>query len=132
LRPLIASRDTVRDMAVARIFHNPRCSKSRGACELLEQSGVDHEVVRYLDDPPSAGELREIISLLGGPASALVRRDAHFRDLGIDPKSLTDEDAVVQLIVEHPRLMQRPVVILGGRAIIARPPELLNEVLAKG
>jgi len=129
---LLAVPDTVPSMDVPRVFHNPRCSTSRGACELLDSRGVEFEVVRYLDDPPTSDRLREIIALLDQPATELVRRDAHFRELGIDPGSLDDPEEVVRVLVAHPRLMQRPVVILAGRAVIARPPELLNEVLAKG
>ena len=104
--------DTVFGMADVRVFHNPRCSKSRGALELLEARGVDYEVVRYLDEPPDADRLHEVISMLDEPAAALVRRDSHFRDLEIDPTRLDDVEGVVQLLVEHPRLLQRPVVIV--------------------
>jgi arsenate reductase len=115
---------------LARIYHNPRCSTSRGALAVLDGAGVDYEVVRYLDDPPDADSLRQIIAMLDAPARDLVRRDAHFRELGIDPAVLEDEETIVALLVEHPRLLQRPVVVLEGRAIIARPSEILHEALA--
>lgn len=111
------------------MLHNPRCSKSRGACDLLGSRGLDVEIVRYLDTPPDADELRQIIAMLDEPADALVRRDAHFRELGITERSLDGEEAVVALLVEHPRLLQRPIVIRDGRAIIARPPERVAELI---
>ncbi|MDH3226132.1 MAG: arsenate reductase (glutaredoxin) [Thermoleophilia bacterium] len=117
-------------MQVPRIYHNPRCGKSRGACELLDAAGVAYEVVRYLDDPPSACELHEIIAKLDQPADTLVRRETHFREPGIDPARLERTDSIVELLVEHPRLLQRPIVLIEERAIIASPPELLSEVLA--
>ncbi|MGI9539865.1 MAG: ArsC/Spx/MgsR family protein [Miltoncostaeaceae bacterium] len=116
-------------MADVRILHNPRCSTCRGVCELLDASDVDVEVVRYLDTPPDAAELRGIIAMLDEPADALVRRDAHFRELGIAVDSLDDEETVLALLVEQPRLLQRPVVIRDGRAIIARPPERVAELI---
>lgn len=115
-------------MPDVRILHNPRCGKSRGALELLNARGLDVEVVRYLDTPPDAADLRQIIAMLDEPAGALVRRDARFRGLGVEEASLADEASVIDLLVAHPRLLQRPVVIHDGRAIIARPPGRVDEL----
>lgn len=112
-------------MTDAKIFHNPRCSKSREALNLLEDRDLNLEIVKYLDEPPTREELVELISILEDPPSELVRRDPRFKELGIDPASLDDVDVVVDLLVAEPSLMQRPVVVSNGRAIIARPtPDL--------
>jgi arsenate reductase len=115
----------------ARIYHNPRCAKSRGALALLESAGVTTEVVRYLETPPDADQLREMLRRLDEPPSALVRHDARFRALRIDPAQLDDEERVVDVLVAHPELMERPVVLAGGHAVIARPPDRVAEVIGE-
>lgn len=129
MRPPRAPPTNLRRVTEVRALHNPRCSKSRGACDLLDARGIDVDVVRYLDTPPDADELRRIVAMLDEPAEALVRRDAHFRLLGVAEESLDGVEAVVALLVEHPRLLQRPIVIRDGRAIIARPPERVAELI---
>jgi arsenate reductase len=115
-------------MADVRIYHNPSCSKSRGALEILRQRGVDLEVIEYLQDPPSRGDLEHILDLLPDPPTELVRRD-DLRKLGLETDRYTTREAVVGLLLEHPRLMQRPVVVRGARALIARPSEKVLELL---
>lgn len=112
-----------------RIYHNPRCSKSRQALELLESRGVLPEVVRYLDTPPDAATLRQLLKALGLPARALLRTgEDEYRELGLDNPTLGD-DALVAAMVAHPRLIERPIVISGGKAVIGRPPEKVLELL---
>ncbi|HIA61862.1 MAG TPA: arsenate reductase (glutaredoxin) [Planctomycetes bacterium] len=106
-----------------RIFHNPRCSKSRQTLQLIVEAQQEIEVIEYLQNPPTAQELRSVVELLGHPASCLVRTgEAVFRELDVDLAALGD-DAVIEMIVDHPILMQRPIVVGNGMAIIGRPPE---------
>jgi len=112
-----------------RLYHNPGCSKSRGALELLRERGVTHEVVEYLVDPPDRATLERILELLPDAPADLVRRDKRFRELELDPDAYQTRDAVVDLLLEHPELMQRPLVIRGERALLARPSEKVLELL---
>jgi arsenate reductase len=113
------------------IFHNPVCSKSRGALAILDEQSIDHEVIEYLVTPPSRATLETIIERLDSPASALVRTgDKKFHELGLDKASYDTPSAVIDLLVEHHELMERPVVIRGNRAVIARPSERVHELLS--
>jgi len=106
-----------------RIFHNPRCSKSRQTLQLIVEAQQAVEVIEYLQNPPTVEELRSVVTLLGLPARDLVRAgEAVFCDLGVDLATLSDE-AVIELIVANPILLQRPIVVSDGKAIIGRPPE---------
>ncbi|MEM7218541.1 MAG: ArsC/Spx/MgsR family protein [Pseudomonadota bacterium] len=116
-------------MATLRLYHNPDCSKSRAALELLRASGVSFDVIEYLQQPPSRDALRALLRLLDNAPAELVRHDKHFNALGLDPDAYVDADAVTALLASHPQLMQRPIVATEGRALIARPPELLHELL---
>lgn len=115
-------------MSNVRLLHNPKCSKSRQALELLTDRGVEPEIVRYLDAPPDRATLELIAGQLDDP-SRLVRKDPHFKELGLDASDYTDAAAVVDLLVEHPRLMERPVAIKDDRAVLGRPPEDILELL---
>jgi arsenate reductase len=110
------------------VWFNPGCSKCRGARDLLDDRGVDAQYLRYLDDRPSVGDIRQVMGLLGIDDPRLMMRtgEAVYRDLG-----LADEqgDALIAAMVEHPVLIERPIVIRGDRAVIARPPEKLLELL---
>lgn len=111
------------------LYHNPRCSKSRGAAALLDERGVDYETVRYLETPPSRADLERILGAIDDPPAALVRTDdARFRELGLDASDYEDRSAVVEVLLAHPELMQRPVVFRGERAVIGRPPERLSQL----
>lgn len=112
------------------IFHNPKCSKSRGALEILGERGVDAEVVEYLKAPPSRADLERILDAIPDPPAALVRHDARFKELGLDASAYETRAAVVDLLLEHPELMERPVVFVGDHAVIARPPEKVVDLLA--
>jgi len=110
----------------AKIYHNPRCSKSRATLALLRERGVDLEIIDYIATPPSRTKLRELMRKLGGPALAMVRtEDQEFRPHA--QRALTDEE-VVDLLVAEPRLLQRPIVELDASARIGRPPERVLEL----
>lgn len=112
------------------IYHNPRCSKSREALALLQARGLQPEVILYLDHPPTLPQLQALHARLGGPARALLRDgEDEFKALQLDRPELTDTQ-LLQAIADHPRLLQRPIVVDDGRALIARPPELLEQWLA--
>src|SRR6478609_7871692 len=110
-------------MADLTLFHNPKCSNSRRALEALEAAGAEFDTVLYLKAPPSRDDLERIVGHLDGPVGELVRHDARFKDLGLDPAAYDEAPAVVDLLVEHPELMQRPVLETAERAAVARPPE---------
>jgi arsenate reductase len=112
------------------VFHNPHCSKSREALALLLQRGLNPEVIESLKTPPSLAQLQALQRLLGLPARELLRSgEEAYRELGLADASLSDE-RLLQAIAEHPVLLQRPIVVHKGRALIARPPELALQVLA--
>ena len=111
------------------IYHNPRCSKSRQTLALLHERGLEPEIVLYLESPPSEAELEELLDMLGMPARDLMRRkEAPYRELGLDDPSLTRAELVAAM-VSHPVLIERPVVVSGTRAAIGRPPEKVLEIL---
>lgn len=117
-------------MADVTLLHNPRCSTSRAALEQVESAGVEADVVRYLTTPLSEQELRDLLGKLEDPATDLVRRDATFAALGLSDDDVRTEDQVVAVLAEHPKLMQRPVLIRGSRAIIGRPKDRVPAFLA--
>jgi arsenate reductase len=111
------------------VYHNPSCSKSRGALEILRDRDVDVEVVEYLHQPPDRAALGRILDAITDPPAALVRKDKRFKELGLDASDYTTKKAVIDLLLEHPELMERPVVFRGTRAVIARPSERVAELL---
>ena len=112
-----------------KIFHNPRCSKSRQTLQLLRDNGVEPEIVEYLNQPPSAKELKGILDLLGMEPRALMRRgEAVFKENGLGDKALTD-DQLVAAMTEHPILIERPIVLANGKAAIGRPPESVLDIV---
>lgn len=110
-----------------RIYHNPRCSTSRKTLALLRDKGVEPEIVEYLKTPYTAAQLRQLLAQLGIPASALVRKK-EAAAAGIDPASLS-EDALIRAMAEHPIVVERPIVVSGGKAALGRPPEKVLEIL---
>lgn len=115
--------------AVTKLFHNTRCSKSRGALELLEARGITPEIVYYLETPPSPAELRELLRMLGIGARGLLRTgETEYAGLGLNDPSLDDE-ALIAAMAANPMLIERPVFVHGGRAVIARPPEKVLDLL---
>ena len=116
-------------MSPTRLYHNTRCSKSRGALELLQARGIEPEVVFYLETPPTADELRTIAGQLGLPVRALLRTgEEEYAALGLaDPSR--DDEALLKAMAEHPRLIERPIFVHNGRAVIGRPPEQVLTLL---
>lgn len=111
------------------ILHNPRCSKSRATLELLQERGLEPQVVEYLKTPPTADRIATILDLLGLQPRELMRsNEAEYRELGLDDPSLTRQQ-LIQAMAEHPRLIQRPIVLSKGRAALGRPPESALEIL---
>lgn len=111
------------------LYHNPRCSKSRAALELLESRGLDVEVVRYLDTPPDAAALRQLLARLGLNARQLLRSgEDEYRTLGLADPALGEEQLITAMVA-HPRLIERPIAVRGDRAVIGRPPERVLEIL---
>jgi arsenate reductase len=96
---------------------------------LLRERGVEFDVIEYLKKPPTREALEEILAMLEGPAADLVRKDKRFDELGLKAEDYVDKRKIVALLLEHPELMQRPIVIRGNRAIIGRPPEKLTALL---
>lgn len=110
------------------IYHNPRCSKSRKALELLHAQGVDPRVVDYLRDPPDAATLRSLLALLENAPLELVRRKEAEAFAASGLTAAANAEQVVQALVQHPRLLERPIVLRGERAVLARPPERVLEL----
>ena len=97
--------------------------------DLLHARDVEFDIIEYLKKPPTRETLEKIIEMLDGPVADLVRKDKRFKELGLSPNDYVEKKAVVALLLKHPELMQRPIVIRGKRAIIARPPEKLTTLL---
>ena len=110
------------------IYHNPRCSKSRQALALLEERGIEPEVVEYLKTPPTKAELKALLQKLGLRPAQLVRTGEELYKEKFRDRDLTD-DQWLDALAEHPILLERPIVVRGGRAIVGRPPEKVLEVL---
>lgn len=111
------------------IYHNPRCSKSRQTLALIRDRGIEPEIVRYLERPPSPDELKRIIDRLGVPVRDILRTgEAEYEELGLADESL-DDDTLIEAVCAHPKLLQRPIVVRGDRARIGRPPETVEEIL---
>ena len=108
-------------MADVTVYHNPNCSTSKNVLGLAKDAGVDVEVVQYLKTPPTRERLTWLVEHLDGPVADLVRKDPFFNELGLDAADYTEPAAVVDLLVEHPRLMQRPLLVKGDRVVIGRP-----------
>ncbi len=110
-------------MTNIKIYHNPDCSKSRATLALLEENGVIPEIIYYLETPPDINELKALLVQLGlGIRGILRKSEPEYEALGLDDDSLSDE-ILFEFLCTHPQLMQRPIVVRGERAILARPPE---------
>lgn len=113
----------------ATVYHNPRCSKSRAALQLLEQLKVNTRVIEYLKTPPDESELRTLLQQLDlKPAELLRRGEKVFRELELG-EQLDDDSAVITAMLENPVLIERPIIVIGDQAVIGRPPERLQELL---
>ena len=111
-----------------KIYHNNRCSKSRCGLQILEDSGKDFEIVKYLEDIPTSSELKDIIKLLGITPLQLVRQGEAIWKEEYKGKDLSDNE-IVTAMVTHPKLIERPIVINGNKAVIGRPPELIANLI---
>ncbi|MGO3238496.1 MAG: arsenate reductase (glutaredoxin) [Psychroflexus halocasei] len=113
-----------------KIYHNPRCSKSRQGLEILKESGQEHEVIQYLKEPLSIDELKKILKLLNIKPIALVRKNEKIWKENYKEKvdKLSDND-IIQAMIENPKLIERPIVVNGEKAVIGRPPEDIKEIL---
>lgn len=106
-----------------RIYHNPRCSKSRQTLELLRDRNLDPEVILYLEQPPSADELSDILKRLHLRPRQLMRsQEPEYRELGLDDETLSDEQLIAAMVAT-PKLIERPIVVAGDKAALGRPPE---------
>ena len=113
------------------VFFNPSCSKCRSLRGILEERGVEADYVRYLDQAPTRGQLEKVLGMLGteDPRDMMRVDERVYRALGLDR---ADREGLLDAMVEHPILIQRPIVIYEGRAVIARPPERALELLGDG
>ena len=111
------------------IYHNPRCSKSRETLQLLQDKGISPDIVLYLDTPPDAKTLKEILKKLKIGARDLMRKgEAEYKELNLADAALS-EDQLVDAMVAHPRLIERPIVVHGKKAALGRPPEQVLDIL---
>ncbi len=117
-------------MSQITLFHNPRCSKSRQALQLLQEQGVEPQIRLYLDNPPTRHELETLLTQLGlAPRDLLRRSEAAYKDNNLNDSALSDAH-LIDAMLAHPKLIERPVAICGERAIVGRPPENVLELLA--
>ena len=111
------------------IFHNPKCSKSRQTLELLENNGITPTIVEYLKTPPTAEKLKAILAKLGiTPRELLRKKEAAYTECNLDNPSLSD-DNLIDFMVDHPILIERPIVLANEKAAIGRPPEQVLDIL---
>lgn len=111
------------------IYHNPRCSKSRQTLALLEEKNVAPTVIEYLKTPPTKTELKQILKMLEINARELLRtKEKEYAELGLNNPDLS-EDQIIDIMIEHPKLIERPIVVSGKQAAIGRPPEKVLEIL---
>lgn len=111
-----------------KIYHNNRCSKSRCGVQALEEAGKEFEIVKYLENVPTKKELKDIIKLLGIAPIELVRKNEKIWKENFKGKTLSD-DEIIQAMVENPKLIERPIIINGNKAVIGRPTEKIFEII---
>lgn len=112
-----------------RIYHNPRCSKSRNTLALIQEQGVEPDIVLYLEKPPSQAELKSVLKHLGMSARELLRKgEAVYKSLNLGDGNLSEND-LIKAMVDNPILIERPIVINGNKAVIGRPPENVLEII---
>ena len=111
-----------------KIYHNPKCSTSRSALQLLQEKNIEHEVVNYIDNPLTEAELEELLDNLGMDAFELIRINEQIWKTEFAEMEMDDNELIL-LMIEYPQLMQRPIVENDGKAVVARPIERLIEVL---
>lgn len=114
------------------IYHNPRCSKSRQTLELIRDAGFEPTIIRYLQEPPSAGEILDLAATLGLPVADLLRRgESEFKEAA-DLPALDDNEALAAWVAQHPIVLERPIVVdaASGKAALGRPPENVKALLS--
>lgn len=110
------------------IYHNPRCSKCRQALDLLHDKGIKPQIVEYVKTPPSASELKNILKKLNIPAHDLLRtKELEYKELGLDKPGMSEE-AIIAAMISHPTLIQRPIIIVGDKAVIGRSEEAVCDI----
>ena len=110
-------------------YHNPRCGKSRQTLQLLQERGIEPEIIEYLKTPPSADELNDILQKLGmEPRELMRKKEAEYKANGLDDETL-DRQALINAMVNHPILIERPIVVANDKAAIGRPPEAVLTIL---
>ncbi|MDA3933512.1 MAG: arsenate reductase (glutaredoxin) [Gammaproteobacteria bacterium] len=115
--------------AIVTLYHNPRCSKSRTALNLLQEAGADVHIILYLEHAPKPEKLAHLQQLLGCPVRDMLRAtETIYQELALQRTELSDAQ-LLQIISEHPQLLQRPIVVTADKAVIARPPERVHELL---
>ena len=111
------------------LYHNPRCSKSRQALSLLRDRGIEPQIVEYLKDAPDAATLKKIVKMLGvAPIDLIRKKEPVYKELGLADQQ-HDDDALIKAMVEHPALIERPIVVRGNQARLGRPPEDVLEII---
>jgi len=114
---------------IVKIYHNPRCGKSRQTLQLLQEQGIEPEIIEYLKTPPSAEELNGILQKLGMEPRDLIRKnEAEYKASGLNDESL-DRQALIKGMVKHPIVIERPIVVANNKAVIGRPPETVLTIL---
>lgn len=111
-----------------KILHNNRCSKSRIALAILEKSGADFEIIKYLENPLSAGEIKDLLKKLDLPAEAIIRKSEAAYKENFKGKEMSEKDWI-EAMVNFPKLIERPIVIKGDKAVVGRPPEKVEVLL---
>lgn len=119
-------------MASVTIFHNPNCSTSRYAVEVAEEQGVDYDIVKYMlkSERPTREQLTVLVSEIEDPVTDLVRRDANFKKLGLTDADVETPEQVIDVLTEHGELLQRPILVRDGKAIIGRPKDRVPAFLS--
>ncbi len=116
-------------MEPIKIYHNPHCSKSRAALALLEENDITPEIIYYLETPPDTDELKSLLNKLGMDIREILRKnEAEYDEFGLEDESL-NEEIVLDIVSRHPKLIQRPILIQGDRAILGRPPENVLQLI---
>ena len=111
------------------IYHNPKCSKSRQTLELLKKNCITPTLIEYLKTPPTAETLKAILAQLGlAPRDLMRKKEAIYAERGLDDPSLSD-DALIDFMIKHPILIERPIVLANGKAVLGRPPEQVLDIL---
>ncbi|MHB8622599.1 MAG: arsenate reductase (glutaredoxin) [Sulfuricaulis sp.] len=111
------------------IYHNPRCAKSRQTLALLEKRDIKPKVIEYLVTPPTETELKQLLELLGIRAYDLLRKnEVEYKQMHLDRADISDIE-IIRAMIKHPRLIERPIVVAGNKAVLGRPPENILNIL---